>query len=1092
MNTATATPAPRPTIRSRLTTAAVLLPLLVLTAVLRLVNLVGAPQRIDDEGTYVAQAFAMLHLGELTHYTYWYDHPPFGWLQIAGWLGLAEKTWGVPDAVAAGRQFMVVAAVLAAALLWVLVRRLGYGRIAAGAAVAVLALSPLAVQYQRTVYLDNLATVWVLAALVCLCTPRRRLAAYLGAAVCFAIAVLTKETAILLLPALAWLGWQRGNHGTRRYAMAVAGTLFGLLLSAYLLAAAVRSELIPGEGHVSLIDGIRFQLFSRTSGGSVFSAGTPSQQTLLGWIGLDGVLLAAGVVAALVALAVTGLRPIAAGYLLLAAMVLRGGYLPVPYVIVLLPLAALLIAAVAEEAVRTLRTGTAPLQIGAVALLVAILGAGVVAVPRWHDTLAFLTTADQDAPMREARDWLIANVSREDRLIVDDAHWVDLVNAGWKRDDVAWFYKLDTDPAVQALNPQGYRNYDYIVATEAVRQFPASFPQVTGAMTGSLPVATFGAGSQRVEVRRIDPAATAGPVAEPERATVGSALADRFADTAEQGALELLRAGRVDARVLATLGDFAGTDEVLLADLPEIAGEDAAGRPRRQLLLTTSGARADRAVAFFSAQQGAFAAQSVTAGPAGVLVTFPPAAPSGLLAAAAAPPAAGPPAALRVLDLVPGSAPLRVRLAGIDGTAVAPIAVGAYGDVGGYHAVPAGVATLGVGPEDPAAPTAVSQAVALEAGGSYTLMLFAAPGGTGVRGQLVPDPAVPGPDTRGIVRLVHAAVNAPALTVTADGAGPLVQDISYGLVTGYAELVPGAVPLTLTSGATTTTASIPVKARGVQTLVVLDGPGGPQVTAVDDPTRAPAAARLDVTAPARPGALAPVAPATEAAPAAAAPPVATSGRGLGDAPLAVLGWGLLTAAIGLGLRRRGAPTADQAATAPAPVPFADEETVVLARAKVRMPRAPRPVSTTPDPDGTALVEDIEALRAAAAAGERATAIPAPRRPAPAAAGPAPVRRSAPARPVGALVPAAGERTTVLTAPRPTEPAVEGTTVLPAVAPASPRRYDDPTVYVGSLGALRRAAEQFQADRNRADRLRADQAEVERTTALPRRPSPCPR
>ncbi len=48
----------------------------------------GIPQRIDDEGTYTAQAWAITHLGELTHYTYWYDHPRTGWIQIAGYTSL--------------------------------------------------------------------------------------------------------------------------------------------------------------------------------------------------------------------------------------------------------------------------------------------------------------------------------------------------------------------------------------------------------------------------------------------------------------------------------------------------------------------------------------------------------------------------------------------------------------------------------------------------------------------------------------------------------------------------------------------------------------------------------------------------------------------------------------------------------------------------------------------------------------------------------------------------------------------------------------------------------------------------------------------
>ena len=1111
--------APRPTLRSRLTTAAVLLPLLGVVAVMRLVNLVGAPQRIDDEGTYMAQAYAMLHLGELTHYTYWYDHPPLGWLQIAGWLGLAEKFGPVTDAVAVGRLFMVLASVVAAALLWVLVGRLGYGRIAAGAAVALLALSPLAVQYERTVYLDNLSTVWVLAAAVCFATPRRRLLAYMGGAVCFAVAVLTKETALLMLPMVAWLGWQRGNTGTRRYAMAVAGALFGLLISAYLLAAAVRSELLPGKGHVSLVDGISFQLFSRTSGGSVFTAGSSTQQTLLGWLSLDAVLLAAGLGAALVALAVKALRPIAFGFLLLAATVLRGGYLPIPYVIVVLPLAALLIAAVAEEAVRRIRVGVPIMKIAAVAVLVAVAGAGVVAEPRWRDTLNFLTTADQDAPMRQARQWVVDNVSHDQRMIVDDAFWSDLVTAGWKRDDVAWFYKLDTDPAVQALNPHGWRDYDYVVATDAVRQFPASFAQINGAMTGSQPVATFGTGAARVEVRRIEPNAAA-PTEEPERATVGAALADRLGENAEQTALDLLRGGTVDARVLATLSDVATTEEVLVADLPQVPGEDAAGRPRRQVQFTATGARAARLVAYFQAQRGAFAPQTVAASPSGVLVTFPSAAPSGLLAAAAKPPAPGRPAALRVLDLVPGSAALRVRLSGVDGTAVAPIPVGPYGDVGRYQAVPSGVATLGVGAEDPAAPTAVTQAVALDPGAAYTLMLFAGPdGGAGapsIRGQLVPDPAVVGPNTRGIVRLVDAAQQAPTLTIAAAGAGTLAKDISYGLVTGYAELVPGTVGLTLTSGTTSGTGSVTLKAREVKTLVVLDGAPssphpGPQVTVVDDPVRAPAAAPLDVTRPVHPGMLKPVPPGAPAAAATAV--VARAGYPLGDAPLGVLGWGLLVSALGLLLRRRDRAAAPEAV--PAPIPFAADDTVLLRRPKVTMGRAPRPVVTTPDPDGTALVEDIDALRAAAAGAhaERTTVIPVPRRPGtPDRVAPNPVAppRAAPPRAVDAPIrPGAPQPGAGRPGPGAPAPGVKPASAQPATVAAVRRRPDllvedevtgvlagprtgdpDATVFVGNLGALRRAAEKLQAGRDVT-------VAQERTTALPRslpaqRPTPRPR
>ena len=164
---------------------------------------------------------------------------------------------------------MVIVAVITAALLWALARRIEMSRWAAAAAVAVFALSPLAISLSRTVYLDNLAIAWVLGALVLLCSPRYRLSAMFGAATCFGIAVLTKETMLLLLPMFAWLVWTRTAPVTRRYALAVFVAVFGVVVSTYVLMAVLRGELVPGPGHVSLWDGIRFQLWERTAGGAL-------------------------------------------------------------------------------------------------------------------------------------------------------------------------------------------------------------------------------------------------------------------------------------------------------------------------------------------------------------------------------------------------------------------------------------------------------------------------------------------------------------------------------------------------------------------------------------------------------------------------------------------------------------------------------------------------------------------------------------------------------------------------------------------------------------------------------------------------------
>ncbi len=40
-------------------------------------------------------------------------------------------------------------------------------------------------------------------------------------------------------------------------------------------------------------------------------------------------------------------------------------------------------------------------------------------------------------------------------MLVDDAMWVDLVRAGFERENVVCYYKADTDSDVQELAPDG-------------------------------------------------------------------------------------------------------------------------------------------------------------------------------------------------------------------------------------------------------------------------------------------------------------------------------------------------------------------------------------------------------------------------------------------------------------------------------------------------------------------------------------------------------------------------------------------------------------------------------------------------------------
>jgi hypothetical protein len=492
----------------------VLLVLLALVAVVHAIGMSDAPQRNDDEGTYVAQAWTVQHWRTLAHYTYWYDHPPLGWLLIAAWTAATGAFSRAATAVAAGRELMLVLQLASAGLLWALARRLGLRRPAAAGAVLLFALSPLALGFHRAVYLDNVATPFLVGAFVLALSPGHRLAAHAGAGLCFAAAVLAKETSLLLAPALLWQYWQVSDARTRRYSLTVAASLFVLPCCAYLLYATLRGELLPGPGHVSLVDAIRFQLAGRAPSGSPLDPGSAGRGTIRLWLGMDPWLLAAAVVLVPAGLAIRRLRPVTVAFATLAAMTLRPGYLPVPLVIGMLPFASLLVAGVADAAWGSRpERHAAPggWRLGRVAVAACLAVAAVVVAPRWWQGDRELMTADQDAPFRQADAWIAGNVPREARLLVDDALWVDLVERGRPPGQVVWFYKLDTDQDVKARYPRGWQEFDYVVATATVRGFPERLPQVGEAMRHSEVAASFGSGTGRVEVRKVQGSPVSSP-----------------------------------------------------------------------------------------------------------------------------------------------------------------------------------------------------------------------------------------------------------------------------------------------------------------------------------------------------------------------------------------------------------------------------------------------------------------------------------------------------------------------------------------------------------------------------------------------------
>ncbi len=507
------------------------------------------PSFADDEGTYVAEAWAFISHGQLSHYTYWYDHPPLAWVQmgVLTWIfgGLVKGA----TAVATARTLMLIPALITTGLLYILARRLQIRRGFAVLAVLTLICSPLGVVSLREIYLENFAMPWLLASFILAASPRRRLSAFAGSGACFAAAVLCKETFLLYLPGVLLANYYHADRRTRSFCITGFFAAFILIALAYPLYALLKGELLPGPGHVSLEQAVVWQLFTRQATGSVFSPSSAAHHLVVTWLDVDPWLLGLGVISIVPALFVRRLRPIAFGLGCCIVIAVHGGYLPEPFDIGLLALLALLPAGLLDslwgspthvseqdddersrasnhaedrperddrQQPRVYRTRARRakdwIRPASALAITAILAA--VITPSWvsGDTLA--TTATATGPQVQAEHWIEAHVPRKDRVLIDDTMYVDLVRAGFTpRYGVVWFYKLgfgnNLDPAVMRHLPHGWKQFDYVVDSPVIRsalqQDPGGYPQVQDAITHSTPVASFGSqtGGSVIQIRKV-------------------------------------------------------------------------------------------------------------------------------------------------------------------------------------------------------------------------------------------------------------------------------------------------------------------------------------------------------------------------------------------------------------------------------------------------------------------------------------------------------------------------------------------------------------------------------------------------------------
>ncbi|HEX6686904.1 MAG TPA: hypothetical protein VF062_29325 [Candidatus Limnocylindrales bacterium] len=489
----------------------ILLPLLGFVAAVQITGARSWPSYVDDSGVYLAQAWAVAYQGGLSPYTYFYDHAPGGWIQIGMWAALTGGFNRYRSAMEFGAEVMLLAKLAAGAMLYAFGRRLGFSRPGAALAVVLFGLCPLAIALGRPAFLDNIMIAWLLAAFVLAYAPSRSIGAASGATLCFAMAVLSKETALVLLPAFAWALGSNLDRRNRQQVLTVSIFCGVLALAMWPLFALYKGELFPRSGQTSLLGTAAWQLAGRPSSGWLWEGGSGVRALLDQWLAVDPYLLVAGVVAVPVAFAVPRLRPAALALVISWLMLARGGHVPAMYVVVLLPFSALMVAGVLEalSGNRRIADGS-PLRvrtrwIGRVVrgwytlLLGVILLIGTALV--WNGPIRAATTAGEPQPLRQATDWIGSHVPRDKVLVVHDAIWTDLVHRYGFSPHPIMADKLDHDPQVR----ETLTRIDYLVVPESYYRTsdPAAYPTLLRARDHAVEVAAFGTGSRAVHVYRV-------------------------------------------------------------------------------------------------------------------------------------------------------------------------------------------------------------------------------------------------------------------------------------------------------------------------------------------------------------------------------------------------------------------------------------------------------------------------------------------------------------------------------------------------------------------------------------------------------------
>ncbi len=430
--------------------------LLVISGVAHGYNMFQFPYFENDEGTYMSQAWSLLTQGELAPYTYWYDHAPGGWILIALWAKLTGGFFTFGASVNSGRVLMLLLHLGTTTLLFYTTKKLSGSLLAAIIAVLIFSLSPLGIYFQRRVLLDNIMIFWMFLSLALLLKDRLKLSHIIASGAVFGIAVLTKESAMFLIPAFIYVIYSRAHLHHRSFAIVKWLAVSGVIISFYFLYALQRGEFFPvgffgGDSpHVSLFSTLQEQ-FGRGAGLPFWNQNSDFYINLREWVSRDPFTIIAGGIATLFSLVLSirerSLRIPASLSMIFWVFLMRGGLVIDFYIVPLIPLLSLNTGMLVNLIVNKISFNKRLVYYPLVASTIVLVAFFTV------DTSFVQYTKDETTPQVEAINWIKENVPENTYIVIDNYAYIDLHEARFTGDKIFvnadWFWKLSSDPQVR-------------------------------------------------------------------------------------------------------------------------------------------------------------------------------------------------------------------------------------------------------------------------------------------------------------------------------------------------------------------------------------------------------------------------------------------------------------------------------------------------------------------------------------------------------------------------------------------------------------------------------------------------------------------